>query len=335
MMASIVKRHGVHQLRVKGNRTRKNPVMIIKKKTRDKKEKENPAGPSRNTFGSLRMVDSLFVFVISRVVVDDGELGDEYWMKSAPRRRPRRHRQPAKGQLDRGIEAGPVTALSIAFIMDQALVEADPVRVRTHSRSRYSKKKWRTVWSCLVLSVFKVSICLIVVNWYVSCRQTCNTRKKNQFLGTTRIHSFYIGDAAFEHAAMSSNDLVQMNRIAVKLSTVWVQDPIMWLLQAEASFRRTRITSQRTMFDYVLEKTAGRHRHLHPRCPSGLLPKIYLGFVLQNRLLGLISVMKRVPLWVSCSLLRVGEDIVFFFFDSTKAFTGFPVRGASFAYRPL
>lgn len=87
------------------------------------------------------MVDSLFVFVISRVVVDDGELGDEYWMKSAPRRRPRRHRQPAKGQLDRGIEAGPVTALSIAFIMDQALVEADRVRVRTHSRSRYSKKK--------------------------------------------------------------------------------------------------------------------------------------------------------------------------------------------------
>ena len=69
------------------------------------------------------------------------------------------------------------------------------------------------------------------------------TREKNQLLGTTQIHSFYIGDPAFEHAAMSNNDLVPMNHISVKLSTFWAQDPAMWFLQAEAGFRSTAVTT--------------------------------------------------------------------------------------------
>ena len=56
---------------------------------------------------------------------------------------------------------------------------------------------------------------------------------------------------------MSNNDLAQVNHIAVKLSTFWVQDPAMWFLQTEASFRRARITLQQTMFDYVLVKLPG------------------------------------------------------------------------------
>ena len=47
------------------------------------------------------------------------------------------------------------------------------------------------------------------------------TREKNQSLGTTQIHSFYIGDPAIEDDAMSNNVLVPMNHIAVKLSTFY------------------------------------------------------------------------------------------------------------------
>ena len=74
-------------------------------------------------------------------------------------------------------------------------------------------------------------ICVSGFNMRVNCKLVCvvvlhvirhGTREKNQSLGTTRIHSFYIGDPEFQHAAMSNNDLVQMYHIAVNLSTFWV-----------------------------------------------------------------------------------------------------------------
>jgi hypothetical protein len=42
--------------------------------------------------------------------------------------------------------------------------------------------------------------------------------------------------------------------IAVKLPDFWVKDPKMWFSQAEAQFRRARITMPSTMYDYVLMK---------------------------------------------------------------------------------
>ena len=40
--------------------------------------------------------------------------------------------------------------------------------------------------------------------------------------------------------------------VAVKLPDFWIKDPKMWFSQAEAQFRRSRITAQSTMYDYVL-----------------------------------------------------------------------------------
>jgi hypothetical protein len=42
--------------------------------------------------------------------------------------------------------------------------------------------------------------------------------------------------------------------VAVKLPDFWIKDPKMWFSQAEAQFRRARITAQTTMYDYVLMK---------------------------------------------------------------------------------
>jgi hypothetical protein len=42
--------------------------------------------------------------------------------------------------------------------------------------------------------------------------------------------------------------------VAVKLPDFWVKDPKMWFSQAEAQFRRARITAETTMYDYVLMK---------------------------------------------------------------------------------
>jgi hypothetical protein len=46
----------------------------------------------------------------------------------------------------------------------------------------------------------------------------------------------------------------QVAHVAVKLPDFWVKDPKMWFSQAEAQFRRARITAETTMYDYVLMK---------------------------------------------------------------------------------
>jgi HEPN domain-containing protein len=46
----------------------------------------------------------------------------------------------------------------------------------------------------------------------------------------------------------------QVAHVAVKLPEFWVKDPKMWFSQAEAQFRRARITQETTMYDYVLMK---------------------------------------------------------------------------------
>ena len=70
--------------------------------------------------------------------------------------------------------------------------------------------------------------------------------------GYTRIHIIDIDELAFAHAAMSNTDLV--SHVAVKLSTFWVKDPAVRFIQTETNFRHSRITSQQTIFDYVLKK---------------------------------------------------------------------------------
>jgi HEPN domain-containing protein len=42
--------------------------------------------------------------------------------------------------------------------------------------------------------------------------------------------------------------------VAVKLPDFWVKDPKMWFSQAEAQFRRARVTAETTMYDYILMK---------------------------------------------------------------------------------
>jgi len=46
----------------------------------------------------------------------------------------------------------------------------------------------------------------------------------------------------------------QVAHVAVKLPDFWVKDPKMWFSQAEAQFRRARITAETTMYDYILMK---------------------------------------------------------------------------------
>jgi hypothetical protein len=46
----------------------------------------------------------------------------------------------------------------------------------------------------------------------------------------------------------------QVAHVAVKLPEFWVKDPKMWFSQAEAQFRRARVTAETTMYDYVLMK---------------------------------------------------------------------------------
>ena len=45
-----------------------------------------------------------------------------------------------------------------------------------------------------------------------------------------------------------------ITHVAVKLPDFWVKDPKMWFAQAEAQFRRARVTAETTMYDYILMK---------------------------------------------------------------------------------
>lgn len=46
----------------------------------------------------------------------------------------------------------------------------------------------------------------------------------------------------------------ELNTVSVKLPEFWVANPNLWFKQAEAAFRRARITSSSTKYDYVLMK---------------------------------------------------------------------------------
>jgi hypothetical protein len=60
--------------------------------------------------------------------------------------------------------------------------------------------------------------------------------------------------AAVAAALAAQAAAVPIAHVAVKLPDFWVKDPKMWFSQAEAQFRRARITAQTTMYDYVLMK---------------------------------------------------------------------------------
>ena len=55
-------------------------------------------------------------------------------------------------------------------------------------------------------------------------------------------------------AARDQGEQAQVNHVAVKLPEFWVKDPAMWFSQAEAQFRRARITREMTKYDHVLTK---------------------------------------------------------------------------------
>ena len=61
-------------------------------------------------------------------------------------------------------------------------------------------------WRAVDVSSLSIGLC----GCAASDHQTCDTRKESQ---------------VFEHDAMSNNDLVPMNHVAVKLSTFRVQAP--------------------------------------------------------------------------------------------------------------
>ncbi len=98
-----------------------------------------------------------------------------------------------------------------------------------------------------------------------TCHQTCNTRKEPSY-DTTQIHSFYIGDPAFERAAMSNNDLFQMNHIAVKLYVFGSRPSnVVYSSWNKFSSRKNHVAANDVRLCVGI--TAGRHRHLHPRRP--------------------------------------------------------------------
>jgi len=52
-------------------------------------------------------------------------------------------------------------------------------------------------------------------------------------------------------AAQAAAVPAQVAHVAVKLPEFWVKDPKMWFAQAEAQFRRARVTAETTMYDYM------------------------------------------------------------------------------------
>ena len=55
-------------------------------------------------------------------------------------------------------------------------------------------------------------------------------------------------------AARDAQEQQPVAHVAVKLPEFWVRDPAMWFSQAEAQFRRGRITREMTKYDHVLTK---------------------------------------------------------------------------------
>jgi hypothetical protein len=63
-----------------------------------------------------------------------------------------------------------------------------------------------------------------------------------------------VAAAMAAHIAGPGAAAVPVTHVAVKLPDFWVQDPHMWFSQAEAQFRRARISVSTTMYDHVLMK---------------------------------------------------------------------------------
>ena len=55
-------------------------------------------------------------------------------------------------------------------------------------------------------------------------------------------------------AARDAQEQAPVAHVAVKLPEFWIKDPAMWFSQAEAQFRRSRITREMTKYDHVLTK---------------------------------------------------------------------------------
>ena len=111
----------------------------------------------------------------------------------------------------------------------------------------------------------------IFKEWIRECcvRESCFERFRLQTYSIRYYLNISAGfrDPAFEHAAMSNNDLVQMNHIAVTLFRFWVQDPAIWLLQdIRDSFNKslTAVVRQTTTSAALYCRIYSRHP-THPR----------------------------------------------------------------------
>jgi hypothetical protein len=59
-----------------------------------------------------------------------------------------------------------------------------------------------------------------------------------------------VAAAMAAHIAAPAAAAAPVSHVAVKLLDFWVQDPQMWFSQAEAQFRRARISVSTTMYDH-------------------------------------------------------------------------------------
>ncbi len=109
-----------------------------------------------------------------------------------------------------------------------------------------------------------VLCCCVVVEFHSSHSRDFNSSSRLLQLQATVFVSFRMADAAALQAQINAAVVAALAaqaavpapvaHVAVKLPEFWVKDPKMWFSQAEAQFRRSRITAQTTMYDYVLMK---------------------------------------------------------------------------------
>ncbi len=121
----------------------------------------------------------------------------------------------------------------------------------------------------LLLTPGSIAHCFFVRFVFSSCRRRSRRRQLQlqanvSFLFVWRIAEAEAAAAAALQAQINAAVVAALAaqaavpapvaHVAVKLPDFWVKDPKMWFSQAEAQFRRARITAQTTMYDYVLMK---------------------------------------------------------------------------------